>query len=87
MKAGIGMLNRQWWSVFAASCAVLSGACAGLLAAALLRVGANTTCRDVRLTEVAAACVMPTAAPWALIAGAGVGAAAVLLPVMVWCRR
>jgi hypothetical protein len=61
-------------SVLTTLSAIVAGACAGVVAAALLKIGAKRSCLDVLVTQVEAACAAPTAASWALAAGAGLGA-------------
>jgi ABC-type antimicrobial peptide transport system permease subunit len=74
-------------SVLATLGAIVAGACAGFVAAALLKIGANRSCLDVRVTEVQAACAAPMAAPWALAAGAALGATLVAGLLMLLARR
>ena len=57
-----------------ASLAGAIGAIAGAAIMLILKVGANTSCVDVSLQQVPASCAVPTAAPWAVVVGALVGA-------------
>jgi hypothetical protein len=43
-------------------CAIVAGACAGVVVAALLKIGVKRSCLDVLVTEVEAACAAPMAA-------------------------
>jgi ABC-type antimicrobial peptide transport system permease subunit len=74
-------------SVLATLGAIVAGGCASLVAAALLKIGANRSRLDVRVMEVQAACAAPMAAPWALAAGAALGATLVAGLLMLLVRR
>lgn len=74
-------------SVLATLCATSAGACAGVVAAALLKTGANRSSLDVRVVEVQAACAAPMAAPWALAAAPALGATPALLRLSARRRR
>lgn len=50
------------------------GAVVGAVLMLILKVGANANCVDVLRQQAPAACVVPTAAPWAVALGAVVGA-------------